>query len=72
MPEALAEGRYDLSSFSRIFSNRIYLELLEDAVEEMSEDLALPIAIVLIVGFLGNISLEFSHQCDIVFEYFFT
>jgi len=27
-------------------------ELLEDAVEEMSEDLALPIAIVLIVGFL--------------------
>ena len=30
------------------------LELLEDAVEEMSEDLALPIAIVLIVGFLGN------------------
>ena len=29
-------------------------ELLEDAVEEMSEDLALPIAIVLIVGFLGN------------------
>ena len=71
MPEALAEGRYDLSSFSRIFSNRIYLELLEDAVEEMSEDLALPIAIVLIVGFLGNISLEFSHQCDIVFEYFF-
>ena len=60
-----------MPSTSRIFSNRIYLELLEDAVEEMSEDLALPIAIVLIVGFLGNISLEFSHQCDIVFEYFF-
>ena len=34
------------------------LELLEDAVEEMSEDLALPIAIVLIVGFLGNKSFQ--------------
>ena len=38
--------------------NFVFSELLEDAVEEMSEDLALPIAIVLIVGFLGNKSFE--------------
>ena len=36
-------------------------ELLEDAVEEMSEDLALPIAIVLIVGFLGNKFFQTDH-----------
>ena len=36
----------------------LFKELLEDAVEEMSEDLALPIAIVLIVGFLGNKSFK--------------
>ena len=38
----------------------LFKELLEDAVEEMSEDLALPIAIVLIVGFLGNKSFKFN------------
>ena len=29
------------------------LELLEEAEEEMAENIALPIAIVLVVGFLG-------------------
>lgn len=30
-----------------------FLELLEEAEEEMAENIALPIAIVLVVGFLG-------------------